>query len=177
MHADDLLREFSETPSNRPTMIKAAEMEDNPIIPHIINLSPLIDKLLTPNSPMTNDKLEINNSSTPASPVMPVAEPAPASPILIDSTTRESPDPSGNSPDAAGGLGSPCSTSLLPIDYYSPNAHPQHCSSIPRPELAELGIFCAGVRQYRARHGGTPSALEQPGIFHNVNTVGTLQSI
>jgi hypothetical protein len=130
-------------------MIKTAETEDDLTIPHIVNLPPPIDNLLTPNFPMTNDELEINNSSAPASPVVPLAEPSPASPISIDSTTRESPNPSGDSPNAAGGLGSPRSTSLSPIDYYGPNTHPQHCSSIPRPKLAELGIFCTGVHQYR----------------------------
>jgi hypothetical protein len=175
MHADDLLQEFSKTP--RPTIIKAAETEDDLIIPHIVNLPPLTDNLLIPNFPMTNNELEINNSSAPASPVMPLAEPSPASPISIDSTTRESPSPSGDSPNAARGLGSPRSTSLSPIDYYGPNAHPQHCSSIPRPKLAELGVFCAGVHQYCTRHGDTPPALVQPGIFHNVNSVGTLQYI
>jgi hypothetical protein len=160
-------------------MIKAVETEDDLIIPHITNLSPLIDNLLAPNSSMTNNDIETNNSPAlaPVGPVVPPAEPSPASPILIDSTAGESPNLGDDSPSAAGGLGSPHSTSLSPIDYYGSNARPQHCSSIPRPELAELGVLCAAIHQYRTRHGDTPPAMVQPGIFHDVNSVGTLQYI
>jgi len=143
MHANDLLQEFSETPSDRPTTIKAAGTENNLITPHIVNSPPLINNPLTPDSSMTNNELEINISSAPASPVLPAAEPASASPISINSATGESPVSSGSNLDAAGGLGSPRSTSLSPIDYYSSNAHPQHCSSIPRPRLCRTwSLLC-----------------------------------
>jgi hypothetical protein len=45
------------------------------------------------------------------------------------------------------------------------------------PDFAELGVFCAGVHQYHAQHRTTPPELEQSGVFHDVNTVGTLQYI
>jgi hypothetical protein len=149
----------------------------SPPPPYIDKLPPLIDNLLTPDSSITNNELEAHTTLPPASPVLPAAEPAPASPILIDSTTGEPPVHGSDSPNSAWGLGSPRSTSQSPINYIGPNVHPQHCSSIPHPKLAELGIFCTGVHQYRAQHGTTPPALEHSGVFYDINPVGMLQYI
>jgi len=137
-------------------MIKAAEVRLNPDInplssPLNNNLPPLINNLLIPNSSITNNELEIATTSPPppASPVLPTAKSAPASPISINSPAGEPPCPGNDSSNPAEGLGSPCSTTLMPIGYVG-SRHPKCCSTIPYLELTELEVLCAGIHQYCA---------------------------
>jgi hypothetical protein len=47
------------------------------------------------------------------------------------------------------------------------------CSSISASDIRELAALAEGARNYFARHGTLPSALEDGSIFHHINALNT----